>query len=321
MMQRPKFGNRRLTDTDDVYHHNAWYVTLSVRETLSCWRALLHLLRDSVEWTEEQQREAEAKVSANSAVVLAPHRVAECEQQAASYWDHFYETHKRDFFKDRNWLFTEFSELMASRSEAKGNSMRIFEIGCGVGNTLFPILHMNLDSPTYVYGCDFSSVAIDLLRKEKSYDESRCNAFQLDATSSDWNLPFDENSIDVILLIFTLSAIDPSKMLGVVQQAYRFLKPGGCLLFRDYGRHDMAQLRFRTGHCLGANFYVRGDGTRAYFFTEGEIHDMFSSCRLVKRELLVDRRLLVNRGKQVRMYRVWIQAKYQKPPASSHMSK
>lgn len=47
------------------------------------------------------------------------------------------------------------------------------------------------------------------------------------------------------------------------------LKPGGLLLIRDYGLYDQAMLRFGPGHKLGDNFYVRQDGTRAYYFSEG----------------------------------------------------
>ncbi|XP_059203340.1 tRNA N(3)-methylcytidine methyltransferase METTL2 [Centropristis striata] len=330
-VKRPQFGTRFLTDPRQVFQHNAW---------------------DNVEWTEEQEASAKKKVSENNQP-LPTEKQEEYDNRANEFWNDFYTIHENRFFKDRHWLFTEFPELAPqcsqnheSRLEVKedgqqdgpdqeemkeaaavchteGNipgssaSYRILEVGCGVGNTVFPILKTNNDPGLFVYCCDFSSTAVELVKTNPEYDPERCFAFVHDLSDVEANYPVPDGTLDVIVLIFVLSALHPNKMQASISRLARLLKPGGVMLLRDYGRYDMAQLRFKKGRCLSENFYVRGDGTRVYFFTQDELHEMFAEAGLEKVQNLVDRRLQVNRGKQLTMYRVWIQCKYRKAPAQT----
>lgn len=165
------------------------------------------IFRDDVEWNEEQEQAALAKVRENSDIKFDKPTLEKFEKEADKYWDKFYDIHTNRFFKDRHWLFTEFPELASNNDEKQ----TIFEIGCGVGNTIFPILQYSTNKNLFIYGSDFSSKAIDILKSASEYDEKRCHAFVLDAASETWDVPFEENSIDIIVLIFVLSAINPEK--------------------------------------------------------------------------------------------------------------
>lgn len=193
-------------------------------------------------------------------------------------------------------------------------TFRILEVGCGVGNSVFPILNTLQNAPeSFLYCCDFASEAVELVKLHLSYRAGQCCAFVHDICDDGSPYPFPDGILDVILLVFVLSSIHPDRMQGVLNRLSKLLKPGGMLLFRDYGRHDQTQLRFKRGHCLSENFYVRGDGTRVYFFTKGEVHNMFCKAGLDEKQNLVDHRLQVNRKRQVKMHRVWVQGKFQKP--------
>ncbi|KAF6115000.1 methyltransferase like 8 [Phyllostomus discolor] len=149
-------------------------------------------------------------------------------------------------------------------------TFRILEVGCGAGNSVFPILNTLQNAPeSFLYCCDFASGAVELVKSHPSYRAAQCCAFVRDVCDDRVPYPFPDGALDVVLLVFVLSSVHPDRMQGVVNQLSKLLKPGGMLLFRDYGRYDKTQLRFKKGHCLSENFYVRGDGTRAYFFTKG----------------------------------------------------
>ncbi|KAM9210190.1 tRNA N(3)-cytidine methyltransferase METTL2A isoform 2-T2 [Dugong dugon] len=143
----------------------------------------------------------------------------------------------------------ELSHLRICADEFPGSSAtyRILEVGCGAGNTVFPILQTNNDPGLFVYCCDFSSTAVGLVQSHSEYDPSRCLAFVHDLCDEDQSYPVPRDSLDIIILIFVLSAIVPDKMQKAINRLSKLLRPGGMMLLRDYGRYDMAQLRFKKG--------------------------------------------------------------------------
>lgn len=155
---------------------------------------------------------------------------------------------------------------------------------------------------------------MEVIRANEAYDTKNIQADVWDVASTELPPGLGEESVDVVIMIFIFSALSPSQWDQAVQNIYKVLKPGGEVLFRDYGRGDLAQVRFKKGRYLEENFYIRGDGTRVYFFERDELVDAWTAGgRFEVVDMGVDRRLLVNRAKQLKMYRCWLQGRFRKP--------
>ncbi|KAK6042261.1 methyltransferase domain protein [Cooperia oncophora] len=281
------FGTRYLTDESRVWEHNAW---------------------DNVDWSEEMKNNAHRVIEIQKQQAVDSSTAEELIGKPEKQWDAFYSQHSNNFFKDRRWLLKEFPEL-DMKNYPEGSTVRVLEVGCGVGNTSFPLSEWDEHRRMYLYSCDYSAVAVKVLKEHEKYDSSRMCGFVWDITE---DAPEDapaKESLDFVVCIYVLSAIHPSKARQAVDNLVSLLKPGGMLLLKDYGRFDLTQLRFKKSRYIDENLYCRGDGTLVYFFSNDELDALLRSAGLVQKANFVDKRLIVNRAKQVKMYRQWLQNK------------
>ena len=91
--------------------------------------------------------------------------------------------------------------------------------------------------------------------------------------------------MDVALLTFVLSALDPRDHASAVASVVRALRPGGLLCVRDHAAGDAAMLRAAEANRLGERLFVRGDGTLAYFFALDELRSLLENAGLVNVDL------------------------------------
>lgn len=238
------------------------------------------------------------------------------EANAHKHWDIFYKRNDTRFFKDRHWTTREFQELI---DDTQNNAKRILlEIGCGVGNFVFPLIEDQFNKNYFIYACDFSPRAIEFVKQNPLYDETIIKAFQCDITTDSIFETIEKNTVDIISMIFVLSAIHPSKFETVFSAVYHLLKPGGILLFRDYGLYDMAQIRFKAGNKIGDKFYMRQDGTRSYYFETDELGGI---AERVGFEVIANdyiHRKTINVKENVDKDRIFVQSKFKKPTLNSN---
>ncbi|PON71715.1 Methyltransferase type [Parasponia andersonii] len=224
------------------------------------------------------------------------------EKDAKKYWDVFYKRHQDKFFKDRHYLDKEWGHYFFGAGRKT-----ILEVGCGAGNTIFPLVATYPDN--FVYACDFSPRAVKLVKTHKDFRDSHVSAFVCDLTVDDLNDYISPSSVDIVTMIFVLSAVSPEKMPLVLQNVRKVLKPSGIVLFRDYATGDLAQERLTCkDQKISENFYVRGDGTRAFYFSNEFLTSMFKENGFEVEELGLCCKQVENRSRELVMNRRWVQA-------------
>ncbi|KAM9696208.1 tRNA N(3)-cytidine methyltransferase METTL6 isoform 3-T4 [Dama dama] len=164
--------------------------------------------------------EEEEKLKRDQALV-SDFKQQKLEKEAQKNWDLFYKRNSTNFFKDRHWTTREFEELRSCR-EFEDQKLTMLEAGCGVGNCLFPLLEEDPD--IFAYACDFSPRAVEYVKQNPLYDTERCKVFQCDLTKDDLLEHVPPESVDVVTLIFVLSAVHPDKMHLVLQNIYKTRK-------------------------------------------------------------------------------------------------
>lgn len=260
-------------------------------------------------WEEEMTAKAE-EIIASDTTPVKEFWYNKYEQDAKRYWDIFYKNNKDNFFKDRHYIDREFSEILSFVEKGEKDAGNLLEIGCGVGNTIFPLMEKY---PNFkFYGFDISPRAVQMIKESPKYDPSRIFVEVVDIAKDPFPTTFEKANIAT--LVFVLSAISPENHDLVVKKIADYL-PKDCILYiRDYGRYDMAQLKLANHKTakLKDNFYVKADGTRVYYFTTEEIKALFEKHGFEVLENAYHYRLVENKKQDLKMNRVWLQAKFRK---------
>lgn len=295
--------------------------------------------------------------------VATPFVLNKCEAEAAKHWNLFYKHHEDRFFKNKNWTEKEFDVLNGEQREQTGallqngdkaesegredskaevelggeaiveeetsrqGSSVLLEVGCGPGNTLYPIIKRNREIKAHA--CDFSPRAVDLLAANPAFEPARIHAFVHDLVSAPrltLRTQLEQHPFGlptVVSLIFVLSAIPPQHHRAVFQSLADCLPDDreGTLCFRDFAHGDLTQLRFHQKASAAwaepsllseeSAFYRRGDNTMTYFFNVEELRQHAEAVGL-EGEVSIRESHRMNRKTGVHLYRRFVHAKWRK---------
>ena len=195
-------------------------------------------------------------------------------------------------------------------------ALDILEMGAGCGAALLPLLRLN--PAARGVALDYSAAAVDALKGAADVagvgDRLRCAVADAAANAATFSTHVPPASADVALLVFTLSAVSPSRRAAVLSNCNAALRPGGRLCFRDYGLLDAASLRFPPAQRLAEGLFQRQDGTLAAVFSREEVAALLAGAGFMGVNLKYACVRQVNRRRpEASMDRVYLTGTARKP--------
>ena len=165
-------------------------------------------------------------------VRVEPHMAEKYEENAAEFWDKFYSIHQNRFFKERNWLFTEFPDLAPGYKGA----MRVY----GKDNNDSGDNSENSKTTSDVSSkkpSDFINQSdIDNLRENESYfgEKSNFRLLEIGCGTGSTVFPILEMNTQADLMVYSCDLSSTAVKLVRWEEQIVFLKHG-----LKYNGHDI----------------------------------------------------------------------------------
>ncbi|KAJ6924332.1 oligomeric Golgi complex subunit 8 [Populus alba x Populus x berolinensis] len=236
---------------------------------------------------EQQSPSQKFQIYSTSNTGVTPFWREKYERDAKKYWDVFYKRHQDKFFKDRHYLDKEWGQYFAG--EERRVVLRLdVELGTPFFLLLLAIL---IFLSMHVI---FSPRAVKLVKTHKDYLETCVGAFVCDLTVDDLSKEISPSSVDIV----TMCPLRRCPL--ILQNIKKVMKPNGYVLLRDYAVGDLAQERLTSkDQQISENFYVRGDGTRAFYFSNEFLTSLFKDNGFDVEELGLCCKQVENRSREI----------------------
>jgi MPBQ/MSBQ methyltransferase len=142
---------------------------------------------------------------------------------------------------------------------------RVLELGCGNGKNLPGMIEKGWD----ITAMDCSINAL-LLCRPVIHEAGRVHFVAGDIVS----LPFRDATIDAVFSLHVAGHLAGAGRSQFAGELLRVLKPGGQIVFRDFGTDDF---RYGKGEMTEPGTFRRGAGSFTHYFTGDEVTRLFSA--------------------------------------------